>query len=182
MYEDSPTTDLPELSQDIPQLEKSVRRIFVFRILFALFMTVLLFGLSVYLASNAATTSLVSSYVVIWVTYCLGVISASELIVEVIAIYYRPQWYAYVNFFVWNIIGQIGLLTSRQAVRGRQSSLISSITSLNPKRAMEDAYGLYQEKKHEKTNESIFNGSFIIDRYLTLKKQLKADTSASPHS
>lgn len=173
MYQDSPTTDLPELSQDLVQLEKTVRRIFVSRILSTILTTTIMFGVSVYLALTPTITSNSIPYAFVWILYGIGIITATELILEIIAAYYRPRWYGYVNFFVWNIIGQIGLLTSRQAVSGRQNSLFSSVISLNPKRVIEDAYELHKEKEYAKTQASMFNKSFIIDRYLTLKYQPK---------
>lgn len=176
MYQDRPTTDLPELSQDLVQLEKAVRRIFASRIVSTIFTTTIMFGISVYLALTPTITSNSIPYAFVWILYAIGIITAIELILEIIAAYYRPRWYGYVNFFVWNIIGQIGLLTSRQATSGRQNSLFSSFISLNPKRVIEDTYELYREKERLKTRASFFNKSFIIDRYLTLKYQPKIST------
>lgn len=173
MYQDSPTTDLPELSQDLVQLEKTVRRIFVSRILSTILTTTIMFGVSVYLALTPTITSNSIPYAFVWILYGIGIITATELILEIIAAYYRPRWYGYVNFFVWNIIGQIGLLTSRQAVSGRQNSLFSSVISLNPKESSKMRTNCTKKKSTQRHRHQCLIKVLLLIATLHLSTSLK---------
>lgn len=169
MYQDGPTKDLTELSQDFSALEKSVKRILFRRVLLLILLTVALFGASIILSINTDADSRAEGYLIVWILFWIGTATAAELIIEIIAFNYRPRWYQYMNFFIWNITGQIGLLVSRQEISGARRSLASSVIGFKPRQAIDNAYDLSRAHSSLKANEIAFNNTFIVDRYLTLK-------------
>ena len=150
---------------DLTILEKEVKRIIKLRFITSLVITLLLGGLSVwyhlYLLGKEESFTVLT-----WILIGVTVLAASVTFIEAFNMRRVRSWYAYVNFFIWNIFSQIQHLSAQSRLRGARNQTISSAFRLrlgDAIQGMEDQdLAKYSVERAEKNTRN----TYVVDYYI----------------